>query len=57
MSLVSQDNQDLLWDLIAETGILHTVDRRIFPDRVLGNLFIINACLKNATGPSMSLTI
>lgn len=29
MSLVSQDNQDLLWDLIAETGILHTVANRI----------------------------
>ena len=29
MSFVSQNNQDLLWDLIAETNLLHTVADRI----------------------------
>ena len=29
MSFVSQDNQNLLWELIAESGLLHTVADRI----------------------------
>ena len=29
MSFVSQDNQNLLWELIAESGLLHTVSDRI----------------------------
>ena len=32
------------------SAILHTVERKIFPDRVFGKRFIISACLKNATG-------
>lgn len=29
MSFISQDNQNLLWELIAESGLLHTVADRI----------------------------